>query len=398
MSDPNETARTGGPDAVRAEYDNIVALPSLKGFIFQGAAPIVPPPMLVKGLLPFDGVVFVAGQSGAGKSFVVIDGAVALATGTDFFGRRVTERCGVVFVPAEGRGMIAARVEAARHHRAPHEEKLPIAWASDLPPLMTGADIKKFAARLVCVSHDFEKKYRVRLGAVIIDTVVSAFDLEDENDNSEAARTIRRLQELGALCGALIIPVHHYGKTVASGLRGGSSWKAGADLILSVLADRDDTTGVARNHKLVIVKAREGEEGPVAPFSLRRVQVAIDEDGAPFCTCVVEPDLSKRPTADQSPKPTRENRALRVFREAFTEALDANGSEFRVMGDGPLVRAVQLSAVRQIFARRYATGEDDAGKQSAAARMAFKRALERLAGQIETQVVAGAEWAWRARD
>ncbi len=395
MSDPNDTARKGGPEAVRAEYDNVVTLGSLKGFVFQGSGAISPPPMLIKDLLPLEGIAFLGGQSGAGKTFVGVDCALSLATGTDFFGRPVKERCGVVILAAEGRSMIAARIEAARQHRAPHLETLPIAWAAEIPELMADADIKKYGAQLACVGKEFEKKYHVRLGAVIIDTVVSTFDLDDEDHNSEAARTIRKMRALGKACGgALIMPVHHYGKTVATGLRGGSSWRAGADVVISVLADRDDTTGDVKNRRLAVAKARDGAEGPIAPFTLPWVQLGVDEDGELFGSCVVAPVLGRSSISERTAPVGKVNRAVRTFRDAFGEVIDTNGVEIVVMGNGPRVRAARVQDVRAQFDRRYATGETESGQRSEAARKAFKRALESLAAQFATETQGGVEWIW----
>ena len=393
MSDPNETAVTFGSDAVRAKFDTI-GIGSLADFIFQGDADLVPPPMLVKGLLPFDGVAFIGGQSGAGKTFIAVDLALALATGTPFFGREVRERVGTVILAAEGRGMLAARVEAARLERAPNERRVPVAWAAEIPALMTPAEIKKFGSRLAVARRYFKTEFAVRLGAVFIDTVVSVFDMEDEDDNSEAARAIRKMRELGNASGALIVPVHHYGKTVTTGLRGGSSWRAGADAILSVLADRDDTTGEVKNRRLALAKSRDGAEGPIGRFAFRPVEIGIDSDGETFGTLVVEPILG-RPIPERSIRAGKENRGVRAFREAFAEAIDTNGVQFAVLNDGPLVRAVRVQDVRAQFGRRYASGEGSEEGRSDAVRVAFKRALHQLAGQFPTEVKAdGVEWVW----
>lgn len=394
MSDPNDTLRTFGADAVRTKFDTI-GLGSVADFIFQGDADLIPPPMLVKGLLPFDGIAFIGGQSGAGKSFIAVDLALALATATPFFGRAVREKVGAVILAAEGRGMLAARVEAARLERAPNERRLPIAWLAEIPQLMSPAEIKKFGSRLAVLGRHFKTEFSVRLGAVFIDTVVATFDMEDEDDNSEAARAIRKMRELGNACGALIVPVHHYGKSITTGLRGGSSWRGGADAVLSVLADRDDTTGEVRNRRLALAKSRDGAEGPIGRFTFRPVQIGIDCDGETFGTLVVEPILGRTPISERAVRAMKENRGVRTFREAFTEALDVCGTDIAVLNDGPRVRAVRVQDVRTQFDRRYANGETTAEQRSAATRMAFKRALDQLAGQFATEVKAdGVEWVW----
>jgi len=395
MSDPNDTARRGGANAVRSEFDNIVGFGAVKGIIFHGETSIVPPPMLVKGLLPFEGIAFIGGQSGAAKTFVAAYLATALATATPFFGKPVSEPIGVLIIAAEGRAMIGARIEAARRALSTPPAKLPVAWAVELPELKTGEQIKKYAAQLNCIGQRFRKDYGVRLGAIIIDTVASALDVDDEDDNSEAARIVRKMRELGRACSALIIPVHHYGKSTSTGLRGGSSWRAGADVILSVLADRDQETGDVKNRRLAIAKARDGIEGPVGPFTLQWVALDTDEDGAPFGTCVVEPVLGGQMTAKVAGK-AKNSRAVRVFREAFTEALLKRGVERAVMGDGPWVRAVPIDDVRAEFRRRYATGEAEPDERSEAARKAFSRALDAVAAEFTTEIdpQGGAEWIW----
>ena len=77
---------------------------------------------------------FVGGQSGAGKTFIVIDLAVSVASGEPFFGHKVTERVGVAIFAAEGASAIASRVTVARNHKA-QGEILPIAWLGAVPNL-----------------------------------------------------------------------------------------------------------------------------------------------------------------------------------------------------------------------------------------------------------------------
>lgn len=74
---------------------------------------VAAPRMLVKGLLPYEGIAFIGGQSGSGKTFIAVDLSVALASQTTFFGRAVKERVGVAFIAAEGGGQIGNRLRAS---------------------------------------------------------------------------------------------------------------------------------------------------------------------------------------------------------------------------------------------------------------------------------------------
>ncbi len=214
----------------------------LHGFVFDDDTAIEMPDYLVKGILPAKGVAFVGGQSGAGKSFIALNLAVCLASGIPFFGRRIKENIGVAILAAEGAGSYKIRLRVARRH-AVGDEKLPICYLGAVPDLKNKKEIDALVPRLLAVEQHFRQTHDVRLGAVIIDTVAAAFDLDDENDNSEAARTIRVIKELGQRVNALMIPIHHYGKAPTTGLRGASGWKAGCDAVLSVLAERNEITG-----------------------------------------------------------------------------------------------------------------------------------------------------------
>ena len=79
---PRIVASAQAKFGARTDPDGIeLAEPAtLDGVVFDGEAPSEPPRELVKGLLPADGVAFIGGQSGAGKTFIAVDLAVALAS------------------------------------------------------------------------------------------------------------------------------------------------------------------------------------------------------------------------------------------------------------------------------------------------------------------------------
>jgi AAA domain/Bifunctional DNA primase/polymerase, N-terminal len=340
------------------------------GFIEDDDSPIPEPDELVKGLLPKEGVAFIGGQSQAGKSFIAIHLAYCLASTASFFGRRIKERVGVAILVAEGSGTYRRRLRVACEHVC-EGEKVPVAYLPDVPNLSDDKEITKLIPRLRQLDRYFRKTYGVRLGVVIIDTVAAAFDLDDEDDNSEAAKTIRRMKTLGTQVGVLIMPIHHYGKMSTTGLRGASGWKAGCDAILSVLANIDQFTGkVSGYRELALAKSRDGEAGPVAPFDLVYSHLGTDSDGDDFGSLYVEPLLDKASTIATSVKAKPDSDALTVFRAAFTECVCI---PYRVRGTGPVLSAVRLDAVRAEFVKRWPTGETAAKKRNDAIRSAWRR-------------------------
>jgi RecA-family ATPase len=146
---------------------------------------IAAPKMLVEGLLPYEALVFIGGQSGAGKTFIAVDLSVALASRTPFFGRSVRELVGVAYIAAEGGAQIGNRLFASADARSVKIDSLPIAWRGDAPLLRNASDINAVAVQLQQMDAFLRARYGVRLGVAILDTVAATFDLEDEDNNSE---------------------------------------------------------------------------------------------------------------------------------------------------------------------------------------------------------------------
>lgn len=360
----------------------------LAGVVFDGDdSAIEPPRMLVKRLVPAEGICFVGGQSGAGKTFVAVDLAVSLASGEPFFGHKVAERVGVVILAAEGSGTIGMRVHVARNEKA-FGEILPIAWLGSAPDMSNPRELRPFVARLQAIGGRFRASHGVRLGAVIIDTVAAAFNLKDENDNAEAARAIRQMNELSRALGVVVIPVHHYGKGQETGLRGASAWRAGADTVVSVLAERNEITGHVAGRKIALAKSRYGEEGPIAAFELRFVKTGEDEDGEDVGACVVEPSAAD-PGAAEAGKASRPSRGAKAYLEALQIVLLDAGRKMRPFGsEGAEVTAVDREAIRAEFYRSWPADGDTEKKRTASKCKAFGRGEKEL---IERKLICARE-------
>jgi hypothetical protein len=371
----------------------------LADFIFDGEAPIEPPPMLVKSLIPFEGIAFIGGPSGAGKTFMAVDLAVSLASATPFFGHKVNERVGVVILAAEGSGTIASRVHVARESKT-DGASLPIAWLPPVPDLAKPKLVAAMIETLRISSDRFQVSHGVRLGAVIIDTLAAAFSIEDENSNAEAAKALRLMNAMAKALGVVVMPVHHYGKGVETGLRGASAWRAGADAVLSVSADRDQTTGHCRDRRIALTKSRVGEEGWSMEFDLNFVSLGHDEDGEPYGACYVQPvDGSEAKLARiVSEKKTKVPKTARAFLTAIETALAEGGKKIRPFGqDGPEVIAVDRDDIRKEFNPSYPVdGDTDDKTKHDTRRKAFERGEDWALGNshIGTRETKGRQMVW----
>jgi len=237
-------------------------------FVFDGEASADPPKMLIKKLLPASGIAFIGGQSGAGKTFVAIALGVALASGTEFFKYPVKERIGVAYVAAEGIGMFAQRVAAAKL-AAGVKGPIPFAWSGSVPDLQAQEGLAAFIADLRGLDQEMRQRLDVRLGAILMDTVAACFVMQDENSNAEVSKVCSIMRHIGESVGAMIIPVHHYGKDAETGLRGASAWRGAADVTISVTAKIDQLTGKASNRELALAKARDADGASARTWDTR---------------------------------------------------------------------------------------------------------------------------------
>jgi hypothetical protein len=383
------------PGLAGEEFDEPTLRRLIQGFVFDDDSPVEQPDYLVKGLIPPREVAFVGGQSGSGKTFIALYLSTSLASGQPFFGRAVKQPVGVAILAAEGAGTYKHRLRVARQH-AVGDQNLPICYLGQVPNMADEKEVRALVPRLKAVSQFMTREYKVRLGAVIIDTLAAAFDLNDENDNSEAARSIRNLRYLAQQVDALMIPVHHYGKGIGTGLRGASGWKGGCDAVISVLADRDEVSGNVSRRELALAKSRDYPEGPISPFTLTFVSLGTDEDGEEFGSCYVEPELTKPSTITTAKKAKREPESLIQFRTAFEQAVKKGCTRSMVRENGAKVNAVRLSDVRDQFSKSYPADESDPNKRRDAVRQAFKRASTKAISTDEfgLECVDDVEWVW----
>jgi len=322
--------------------------------------------MLIDGVMPLQGLPFIGGQSSAGKTFIAVMLACCAATGKSFMGREVKKRVGSVIVAAEGRMMLADRIDAALK-TLNVIEPIPVSWIKQVPDFSHAESVKDFIANLRAVSAHYQETFGVLLGLVFVDTVSASFDIKEEADNAEAARVCKIMRYIADATGVVIVPIHHYGKNVGVGLRGASAWRANADFVLSVMADIDPATGHVTNRQLAIAKDRDGAQGPLTPFELVRVDLGV-VDGKAWGSLAAVSGESGQPTTQWSDH-------LRIFRQALSTALINHGKNVRPYLDGPEVKAVTEDEVREEFNRIAHVDSPTPDKRQEALRKQFSRKL-----------------------
>jgi hypothetical protein len=219
---------------------------------------------------------------------------------------------------------------------------------------------------------------------VVVDTLARVAPGTDENSARDVGLLVANLDRLGRRLGALIVVVHHSGKAAENGLRGSSALLGAADAVWRVANANGART-------VNVEKMKDGEDGLSWRFDLDVVGVGTDADGDPITTCLARFVGGESPTATARPPKATEPPSLRLFMAAVTEALGEHGSEMRPFGsEGPAVRAVRRTHVRDVFLARHA------GEEPEARRRAFNRAASSAAERslIVARDVHGENFLW----
>jgi hypothetical protein len=236
------------------------------------------------------------GPSTAGKTFLALHLAYHVATGRDWFGRRVRQRP-VVYVTLEGAAGVINRVLALERH---YGEPSPII-------LMTGAlDMRKDKHTRADIIATAEK---AGAGLIFIDTLARSMGDGDEDTAQDMGAFVRAVGEIQEACGAHVCAIHHTGKDKSKGARGSSALKAALDL--EIFVDRPDSS----QRTFAVTKNKNGEETEPQHFHLHDVAIdRLNSWGEAIGTAVVEiSDFPDERTAEEK-LPYDAAEALAVFK------------------------------------------------------------------------------------
>lgn len=224
----------------------------------------------IRGVLPQEGLAAIFGPSGSGKSFLVIDAAMKIAAGEEWFGHRVKPGP-VAYCAFEGEAGIAGRVTAYRsRHGQIHGD---VRFLLDSLSLLNSADVSDLANAITAAG--------CAGGVVILDTLNRAAPGADENSSETMGQIIDAAKKLQAAIGGLVLLVHHSGKDSSKGMHGHSSLHAALDAAIEVTRTDD-----RRDWR--IAKAKDGADSEGHPFKLNVVEIGYDEDGESITSCVIE--------------------------------------------------------------------------------------------------------------
>jgi KaiC/GvpD/RAD55 family RecA-like ATPase len=231
--------------------------------------------------------VMVFGESGAHKSFLVIDWGLTLAVGIPWMGKAVCRRR-VLLIAAEGGRGYNKRLAAWMDERGVPEDAL-----EDFRMLVVGVQLVDEREEFLRAVREFAPD------VIIMDPFADCAAGIDENVAAEMNEFIHAVRAVQRQLGATFVLVHHTGWDPKRE-RGSSRLRQAADVVISVSA-RDSIVTVEN------VKQRDADK--FDPIQLRPHSVTATRNGREYRSLVLlELD------ATDSPRRTLGSDALRLLR------------------------------------------------------------------------------------
>lgn len=317
-------------------------------FEFLSVADIMAMPDIewaIHGWFAMNQLTIIYGESGAGKTFFVLDLLARIQLELAWHGLKTRQFADYVYFCLESSGGLKQRLKAfSKENHYPYPEMK--IWPKNFN-LIDEAD------RLIASIPE---------GAlVVIDTLSAATTGYDDSNNEDMGKAIaigyRLIQERKAT----VFYVHHTGKDASKGARGGYVLKANVDNVW-----RLETCG--SKVKIVAEKIKEGESGDhvFKAFELSVWAVGENQDGETVTSCAVreinEGDLPNKPKTKATPD-------RKIALETLRELYKANDE-----------KPVHLDAWRPEFYKLSASSTKDAKEK------AFERARKYLADNAIIEV------------
>jgi hypothetical protein len=233
------------------------------------------PPMAwrIKNVLPAQGLAIMYGKSGSGKTFLLLDLLLAIATSDEWFGHSIN-KASVCYICLEGASGVRQRLSAwekASGKPLPRNFKI----VTETLDLMKSNDVQELAKSI--------KEAEFGNGVIAIDTLNAATPRMDENSSKDMGTAISNLKLLMTLTNSLVLTSHHTGKDESRGMRGHSSLLGAIDVEIYLKSTNS-------SRAWTLEKIRDYENGETHSFKLVIHELDTDEDGEIITSCSIEPD------------------------------------------------------------------------------------------------------------
>jgi hypothetical protein len=319
------------------------------------------PRAIVDGLAASGRITAFVAESGAGKTFVLLDLIAAVSAGILWHGRQ-TVQGSALYLGFEG-DALGLRLRALRDVAGQRLEHVYVVRCTEplSPRVRDGEEcsIGEIAVRrtVAALARDLAAAGRPPIALIVVDTVRASMTGSEDSSESVSAylRAVRRI--VSCQPDAALILAHHAGwqdgDAPRKRERGSSAWRGNCDVTVYLEAgDYDPATGEAEL-TLRTFKARDDERAAPIRMVRRRVDLCVtDNRGRPLTSCIIERDRRSREDreaelADAIARADREA-DLRILRLMAEHAITAQRDLRAYAGSG--VRDVAASIARLLQA------------------------------------------------
>jgi RecA-family ATPase len=279
-----------------------------------------PPEAVIAGIAWRGRVTVLVAESGAGKTFLLLDLAAAVSDGRPWHDRRV--RLGsVAYISFEG-DAFTLRMQALHEAGATQAHVHLLEAREPLSPRVArdgteepSRDEQRLAASLATLAAELAAGGAPPLGLLVIDTVRASMTGSEDRSEDVAAylRAVRRL--LAPYPDAALILAHHAGwqdgELKRRRERGSSAFRGNVDATLYLEATGENPELGTEDLRLTALKVRDDLRPP--PLRLIRSRVtlqAVDDEGRPLRTCRIQAD--HRTQEDREAEETRRRGATQA--------------------------------------------------------------------------------------
>lgn len=341
-------------------------------YVFADTLPdtFTPPDEIVQGMLTAGDASVIYGDSNSGKTFLVIDLAASVASGTEWMGRQ-TEPGLVVYLAAESPASVQSRMQAYQRH---HDVRVPNFAIVQNPIDLFHAE--EDTDEVISLVRKLEKQLAQKARLIIIDTLARVSAGANENAGQDMGLVVRRIDRIRNECKAHVLIIHHSGKNAAAGSRGWSGVRAAVDTEIEI------TDGPSGRCAEVMKQRDLSTKGLRIGFRLIPVTLGQTKWGDPATSCVVVADGIAEASM-QAKRPTlRSNQ--QIANKAIGEAL--RKSPHHGKGGAPATRpCIQYDEAVAIVAERIPA---DSKHKTTRAKSAITGLVER--GYLDMK----GEWLW----
>lgn len=232
-----------------------------------------PPEFIIEGFLPESRLTAITGKYESLKTTAAASILYSLATGTEWYGRRV-QQMPIAYICGEDASGFVSRATALE---IANGQEFPYYLLDEAPNMLSEGD----AAELLRSIDSLPEKP----GIIVLDTLARCMVGGDENSAREMGMLVDNAEKLRRATGATILIIHHTGKN-GDGARGSTALPGAVDTIIKVERSNDIAT-------VSCEKQKNAER--FTPIGLRKVVVelgGVDQYGQPRTSIILRADRS----------------------------------------------------------------------------------------------------------